>query len=377
MWKRTGRWSFTTSSLPSTTSRLTDARDDALARLPEGGPDYEIDVSRPFPSWNRYTLTEIYLCHACSCQEILRTETVGQEVEENPFEDTRRRITGRFAVPLYLTDAVSSPASRLVLDDGGRPVFQGFAWWTFQLIIPRSCGGTRGCRAAQMGHGLFGSYTQVSSGYARVPAEQFGYITFMCDMVGMSSADSITAALVLGSDLTDWGFLPDRSVQGIVNSLVLMKLIRGSRFSADPAMIIDGVPAVDQQLEPMYFGHSQGGISGGVYLALSPDVRRAMLGVPGAPYSLLLPRSIDFDPFLLLLFLRYGDPVERISLMHVLQTLWDRAEPAGFLNLLASQPEKTALFQYERRWPQSDLIMGCIEIICTQALSDSYLMGCQ
>ena len=35
-------------------------------------------VSRPFPSWNRSILTEIYLCHACSGQEILRTETAGQ-----------------------------------------------------------------------------------------------------------------------------------------------------------------------------------------------------------------------------------------------------------------------------------------------------------
>jgi hypothetical protein len=35
-------------------------------------------VSRPFPSWNRSILTEIYLFHACSCQEILRTETAGQ-----------------------------------------------------------------------------------------------------------------------------------------------------------------------------------------------------------------------------------------------------------------------------------------------------------
>ena len=34
-------------------------------------------VSRPFPSWNRSILTEIYLCHAC-CQAILRTETAGQ-----------------------------------------------------------------------------------------------------------------------------------------------------------------------------------------------------------------------------------------------------------------------------------------------------------
>jgi hypothetical protein len=32
-------------------------------------------VGGPFPSWNRSILTEIYLCPACSCQEILRAET--------------------------------------------------------------------------------------------------------------------------------------------------------------------------------------------------------------------------------------------------------------------------------------------------------------
>jgi hypothetical protein len=43
-----------------------------------GGCAPPIVVSRPFPSWNRSISTEIYLCHACSCQEILRTETAGQ-----------------------------------------------------------------------------------------------------------------------------------------------------------------------------------------------------------------------------------------------------------------------------------------------------------
>eukprot|EP01047_Picozoa_sp_COSAG01_P067658 COSAG01_NODE_9600_length_2394_cov_2.019608_2_plen_380_part_00 len=41
-----------------------------------------IEVSQPFPSWNRFILTEISLCHACSCQEILRTETAGQGLAE-------------------------------------------------------------------------------------------------------------------------------------------------------------------------------------------------------------------------------------------------------------------------------------------------------
>jgi ATPase subunit of ABC transporter with duplicated ATPase domains len=39
------------------------------------------EVSQPFSSWQRSILTEIYLCHACSCQEILRTETAGQVIK--------------------------------------------------------------------------------------------------------------------------------------------------------------------------------------------------------------------------------------------------------------------------------------------------------
>jgi hypothetical protein len=47
----------------------------ARGNLPEGS-----GVSRPFPSWSRSMLTEIDLCHVCSCPEILRVETVGQVV---------------------------------------------------------------------------------------------------------------------------------------------------------------------------------------------------------------------------------------------------------------------------------------------------------
>jgi hypothetical protein len=41
------------------------AQAEAAAHLPFGGR-----VSRPFPSWNRSILTEMYLCHACSYPEL-------------------------------------------------------------------------------------------------------------------------------------------------------------------------------------------------------------------------------------------------------------------------------------------------------------------
>jgi hypothetical protein len=57
-------------------------------------------------------------------------------------------------------------------------------------------------------------------------------------------------------------------------------------------------------------------------MALSTQVDRGVLGVSGAPYSLLLPRSADFMDLFPLLKLRYNDPVDRISLLGVIQMLW-------------------------------------------------------
>ena len=56
-----------------------------------------------------------------------------------------------------------------------------------------------------------------------------------------------------------------------------------------------------------YNGNSQGGIMGGALTAVSPDFTRASLGVPAMNYSVLLPRSVDFDPFAAILYPSYPD----------------------------------------------------------------------
>eukprot|EP01047_Picozoa_sp_COSAG01_P031200 COSAG01_NODE_2204_length_8173_cov_4.803939_4_plen_290_part_00 len=72
-------------ALPLTLTPPPSSRYQAAGQQGGGGggaqqpqPSRYVPVSRPFPSWNRSILTEIYLCRACSCQEILRTETAGQ-----------------------------------------------------------------------------------------------------------------------------------------------------------------------------------------------------------------------------------------------------------------------------------------------------------
>ncbi|HYP48779.1 MAG TPA: hypothetical protein VEQ61_09110, partial [Thermoleophilaceae bacterium] len=75
---------------------------------------------------------------------------------------------------------------------------------------------------------------------------------------------------------------------------------------------------------------SQGGIFGGTLTAVAPDFNRANLIVPGMRYSLLLTRSIDFDPFAAVLYPAYPNEIERPLALSLVQTLWDRADPNGY-----------------------------------------------
>jgi beta-glucosidase-like glycosyl hydrolase len=50
----------------------------------------QTNVSEAFPSYSRSILTEIYLCHPCSCHEILRMETPGQVTSEAHFRLARK-----------------------------------------------------------------------------------------------------------------------------------------------------------------------------------------------------------------------------------------------------------------------------------------------
>jgi parallel beta-helix repeat protein len=56
-----------------------------------GSENSNCSVSRAFPSWKRSILTEIYLCHACSCFKIWRMETPGVGLSPCTSAGFRRR----------------------------------------------------------------------------------------------------------------------------------------------------------------------------------------------------------------------------------------------------------------------------------------------
>ncbi len=139
----------------------------------------------------------------------------------------------------------------------------------------------------------------------------------------------------LVADLSRFPSLADRLHQGLVEWLVLCRAMRAQ---------LDSLPELGKwkvKVNPdelFYSGISQGGIFGATFVALSPDVKRGHLGVPGNNYSLLLQRSTDFENFFLILASSYGWPPDQAVALALLQQLWDATDPVSHYRHLMAEP---------------------------------------
>src|SRR3546814_16545260 len=81
---------------------------------------------------------------------------------------------------------------------------------------------------------------------------------------------------------------------------------------------------------------------GGSLVALSPDIRAGVLGVPGMNYSTLLQRSVDFDTYAAFLYASYQNSLDQAMVLSLIQMLWDRSEDNGYAeHLRADNPLPT------------------------------------
>jgi hypothetical protein len=282
-------WDFTVASDENNTRWMLSMRDQALAAVGSDGPAYVLD-----------------------------------NVQVDPDANVAVRIEGRMTVPLFLDQP--GPGGSLLLDDHGLPLQQGTAEYPFLVIVPKSAELTPAA-PLQIGHGLLGSRDQAGS-FAPF-ANQRGYLLVATDLIGMSSDDlGHIVSVINGQEIGRFKTVADRLQQGLLNALLAMRMTTG-RLSRDPAVTFNGRSAVDPN-ERYYLGGSQGGIFGASYVALSTDVTRGILGVPGQPYNLLLNRSVDFDPYFEIMRGAFPDPIDLQIVLGLSQMLWDRAEPTGY-----------------------------------------------
>lgn len=301
-------WDFVVASKEGVTGKAVAMRDDLLSRLPAGGPPYVIESVETFTP------------------------------EEN--EHVAKYIYGVMTVPYYTEEPKAG--TLLSRDENGMPMYMGETERDFTIVVPRSLWDEgRSGPILQYGHGLMGSQSEVKGGYLGELANRYGYVLIAVDWTGMSSRDLSAIMMMIIDRVDHFAMIPERSQQGFVEFSAAMQLIGGDLSSDEELMTQDaaGNPvSVVNTEERYYYGNSQGGILGTPYVALATDIDRAVLGVSGGPYSILLPRSVDFNSYFLMFKTMYPDYLEITLWLGLMQTLWDSAEPSGYLDSIHKDP---------------------------------------
>jgi hypothetical protein len=312
-------WDFTTSSNENNYERALSMRDRAFAELGDENLSDGI-VEGDAPAFN-----------------------VTQVTDGGSNPDIGRRVRGSFTVPCFL-EPNCAPAGEMVLDESGLPTRNGDWQANFDCIIPTSglAPGAEPLRPYLYGHGLVGTASQVTGGVNPPLAEEYGMLACATDEIGMSSSDLAAIASAL-QELSAFNQVPDRLQQGVLNSLFLARLlIHPEGFASHPAFQNgDGSSAGDSLIAPnevYWVGASQGGIFGGPFTALSPDVTRAAMVVGAMNYSTLLVRSSDWPEYGEIMYFFYPDELERPLIFSLIQMLWDRGEPNGYSHVMTDDP---------------------------------------
>jgi len=299
-------WTFSTASQQALSGPLVHMRDEALAALPLEGPRVTIDEVVELPSDPHIAL----------------------------------ELRGSFEVPSYLYgEGVEGSAARL--DARGLPTLSGGVsraklWARVpRVALPPAQGGEgRAVGVVVYLHGLLYSGAEVRAGDKGPAAAEGGYIFVGTDFVGMSEEELPFLPLVF-LDMSNFRVLVERQLQGVLNTLALARLAKRG-LGALPALVERGVRVDPARV--VLGGISQGGIFGATALALSQDVTRGHLGVPGQDYFTLLGRSKNFTGLFTLLAAGYPRVVDQWVTLAAAQTLWNLTDPSSYYPHIAVNP---------------------------------------
>jgi hypothetical protein len=315
-------WDFTVASESSLTGRLLHIRDDAFKQLGDTNlKDRTIAGNVP-----EYTLQEHPL--------------TGDDAKyDGAFA---RVLEGSITVPCYLRGAGCAPGSSFNYAKPGDFLPSQTPGNTvkahFFCVIPKNASADNPARLSLYGHGLLGSDREVFTNPDIPPmANDHNFVFCATPWEGMSSADIPNASKVLG-DLSGMPTIADPLQQAMVNALYLGRLMAHPQGLAANPLLQDGGRPIVTPGQLFYDSNSQGGIQGGMLTAVAPDFERAVLGVPGMNYSVLLPRSKDWDTYSLVMYPAYPNQQVRPLALDLIQILWDRGESDGVAQHMTSEP---------------------------------------
>ncbi len=313
-------FSFTTTSREKSVGAFERVREESLETVgPDGPADFEI--------------TDIELLQGQDCEDIAMT-VHGHMMSPNYLVyPGPAPNNGWFTKPNTEATTASASSSR-----SATPQQNGVSRVAFLVRVP--CSVYNESREAslvlQYGHGLFGSRAEAQDAYLGGMANRFGFLIVATDWKGMSKYDVPTALRIFATRIGEFRSLSERTQQGFLDNQVFLRLVRGRLAKHPKLRTVHGHPLLRKTTQVGYYGNSQGSVIGGGYFASSVDLERAVLGVPGCPFSLLLSRSKDFGPYHDALKLQLWDSVDLRVVISMMQLLWDPAETGGWLHNIAS-----------------------------------------
>lgn len=275
-----------------------------------------------------------------------------------------RTVHAELDVPWYL-EAYGPGQRGAILNQealsSGIPVTIGVA--KFVVHIPCSVrnaaieeGQSKPLRAImEYGHGLFYSRQEASDTFLQEMANDQGYVIVAMDWRGMSIFDLPVVIKTLLSKPRLFRAVRDNLIQGYSNKFALLHFTQSGMLDLDWFQFETSTGAT--QAVPTYsgnppvstfYGISQGGILGAGYAALSGTtglIDRAILGVPGTPFSLIMTRSLDFTGYDVLMLLNLYNNRHVRALLALVQMGWDSVEGSGVLALPVREPIPRMLLQ--------------------------------
>jgi len=246
-------------------------------------------------------------------------------------------VHGSYTTPSFRTAA----PKMVVFDEAGLPRFQGTEQVDFLLQLPRVPAGTR-VPVVVFGHGLW-----VFKETVLQVAE---------DLLGAGFAVISIDAACHGSRIPEDGFIADLFqletvqeavsclVQTVADELTLVHLLRGDLSGLDllpsetPEAAGDGVPDLDTE-QIYYVGQSMGTVIGLTFTALCPDIRAAVLNVPGSGIVSIVTNGELTEPLVGRPFIPGGtDPLDAHLLYLSGQMFLDYLDPINFAPHVCSDP---------------------------------------
>ena len=264
-----------------------------------------------------------------------------QVLSTTPLPSGVQEVSGTLQVPCYLKTCGLSSATGFHYSSHAfyAPPTQipgQFVTAPFECIVPPSAGPSTPARISLYGHGFLSTGVDVTEPSQQQLASAYNIVLCSTDWLGLAAGDKWNDIRAMLNP----NRLPAqvaRMQQGVLDMVYLGRLmISPGGLGSNAAFQLDGQSLLDTS-QLYYDGNSTGGIQGGIVTAISPDVTRAVLGVSSIDWAnWLIPRTQGIGDFAAEQDSRYADLSARPLLLDLMQQIWDRGDPDGYVQHLIS-----------------------------------------